>query len=269
MKFSNENNRFRDFIGGFDARDETLPLVHTTRAKLFDKILDGETLNPTHCDQFEEDILYLFYGRPAYRTPAAVSKRLEFNWPFSFVIDPSKVKSIRAVYPMDTGAFALDLYKGFFDPTTDRDDFALEGALVSAKKVTSFLYSSDRDYFTNDPKPSLTVPSRQFEAQAIKALAELPLSVQPEHANHPRDERSNSIEVQVDEVLSIKDTVLRLIAPEPWRIEPDFIEAADRWGLEDKLVFYDVTNVREDTNWVGLLYGEVSRVYKDLGIFDD
>jgi hypothetical protein len=49
-----------------------LPLVHITRAYAFDTILDGDTLEPKPCDIFNEKLIYLFYGRPAYRAKCAI-----------------------------------------------------------------------------------------------------------------------------------------------------------------------------------------------------
>src|SRR5437763_15799276 len=47
---------------------EELPLVHTTRCEILPSILaSGELRSITECDVFHEHLIYLFYGRPAYR----------------------------------------------------------------------------------------------------------------------------------------------------------------------------------------------------------
>src|SRR6266705_1300157 len=105
--------RLNRFIARQVPVDGLLPLVHITRAYAFDYIVDGDTLEPSACEVFKEKILYLFYGRPAYRAKEGNNARLEFEWPIVFVFNPEKISEIKRIFPFDTGAFAQQLYAEF------------------------------------------------------------------------------------------------------------------------------------------------------------
>lgn len=139
-------NRFSKYVSRLEPSDHTLPFIHTTAAYSFVEICGGDDIVPLPCEVFEEDLTYLFYGRPAYRTEKSIHKSLKYNWPFCFIIDPAKVPNIHAVYPFDTGAFALDLYAGIFAKRAKIRDFKLEGDIRSAQKLVRHFFGDERAY---------------------------------------------------------------------------------------------------------------------------
>ena len=108
------DGRFRKFVDAQNDSSLPLPLVHTTSAYSFADLCDGDSIDPRYCKWFKKDLIYLFYGRPAYRTEEAEFTDLSFNWPIIFVFDPEKIDGITSIYPFDTGAFFLNLYNRFF-----------------------------------------------------------------------------------------------------------------------------------------------------------
>lgn len=260
--------RFRRFIASSNEEGTKLPLLHTTAAYDFTEIAGADSIAPMHCDIFDEELTYLFYGRPAYRTQAAVHRNLKYNWPFCFVLDPEHVASVKAIYPFDTGAFALGLYQGFFHKNTERDDFRLPGDLKYARKVAGRFYEDAKDYLTGGTQKYEDLPLSEFEAQGIQALANYPQRVAL-NANTPqRDERSTSIEVQSNCQIEIDEACMALIIPEPWAVEPIFQEAIGRWNIADKVHKYEIDSVNEQNNWVGSLYPVVRQIYKDLDLIE-
>lgn len=109
--------------------------MHTTTAYSFAEFCDQDELKPETCRHFNEKILYLFYGRPAYRTESAGFTDLSFNLPIIFVFDPERIEQIRAIYPFDTGALFLNLYRRFFDTKSRPEDYKMPGSLEYAKKL--------------------------------------------------------------------------------------------------------------------------------------
>jgi hypothetical protein len=61
------SGRFNEFIRGQLPATGKLPLVHVSRGYDFDAILRGDFLTPQPCKVFNRKLIYLFYGRPAYR----------------------------------------------------------------------------------------------------------------------------------------------------------------------------------------------------------
>jgi hypothetical protein len=259
--------RFSKFIEESIEDATQLPLIHTTSAFDFVEISDGDSIEPNHCKVFNKNLTYLFYGRPAYRTNGAMGLQLKFQWPFCFVIDPVQTSGLQAVYPFDTGAFALGLYEGFFSSRTMRDDFRLPGDLAYARRIVGRFYENTKGYLNGVPNKSEQLPLTQFEAQGVQALALFPQRAKYNPNSPERDERTTSIEIQVDQPINVKDATLALIVPEPWKIEPEFQEAITRWALQDRVHTYEIDVEGERSGWIGSLYEKVRTVYRDLRIF--
>lgn len=98
----------------------------------FRDICEDNYLNTESCRFFNKDLVYVFFGRPAYRIQDAADTSLEFNWPIIFIFDPNKIDGLSAVYPFDTGAFYSELYKGFFSNRSRVEDYELPGVVESA-----------------------------------------------------------------------------------------------------------------------------------------
>ena len=50
-----------------------LPLMHSTTCENAENILENNLLSATHCGVFGTDLLYFFYGKPAYRVSSKIS----------------------------------------------------------------------------------------------------------------------------------------------------------------------------------------------------
>lgn len=129
------DGRFRAYIEKQEANPSLLPLVHTTSAYSFRDMYEDDTIDPKMCRHFNEELIYLFYGRPAYRTEKAEFTDLEFNWPIVFIFDPRMIEGIKRVLPFDTGAFCLNLYNRFFAKNAQMEDFELPGSQGSVAQI--------------------------------------------------------------------------------------------------------------------------------------
>jgi hypothetical protein len=258
------SGRLNQFIGSHAAATGILPLVHITRAYGFDTILDGDALEPSECDVFKEKLIYLFYGRPAYRAKDGNNARLEFEWPIVFVFDPEKVPDLRRIFPFDTGAFALRLYSEFFDKKSELMDFSLDPTLESAKKLVSAFYQDNEEYYRGETRKNVDIPLRQFEAQGVHELARLP-GVQGAITQYrTRDERSSAIEVQVSRTISLKHALIALVLPEPYLDDKEIQEALTRWNVNEVHTYATLHNLSGEA-WVGEIYAIIHRLYKRLG----
>jgi hypothetical protein len=236
-----------------------LPFVHMTRAYAFDEMLDENALQPTHCEVFDESLIYLFYGRPAYRAKDGRNARLEFEWPIVFVFDPDKIPQLKRVFPFDTGAFKLKLYEEFFDKRAKIEDFEIETSLEGIRKLVGTFYLDHKEYFKNVP-----LGRRQFEAQGIYEMSRLP-GVQGGRSTHgTRDERSSAIEVQVSEPINFVGSLLAVVLPEPYLDDPEIRDALARWHVTAIETYSTLHNLSSDA-WVGQIYHIVRKLYERLG----
>lgn len=247
-----------------------LPLVHTTSLYSFEALCEDGSISPTHCRHFNEEMIYLFYGRPAYRTESAEFSDLSFNWPIVFVFDPDKIKGIKAVYPFDTGAFFLKLYKRFFSTKSDVSDFKLPASLDYAEKLVGTFYSTTEEYLRGKSTKNTNIPPFNFEAEGIQRLSREPsFTVQVSNDKISRDERSSSIEVQTTTPIDIPGTTLAIILPSAILDVPLVIDALDRWGLAKEAVrYYEVIDFHESDSWLGQIYGQITAIYKEHGFLE-
>jgi hypothetical protein len=257
--------RFATFIANHEPSDGVLPFVHTTRAYSFDEMLGTEGLEPTECAIFREKLIYLFYGRPAYRAKDGRNARLQFEWPIIFVLDPHKIEPIVRVYPFDTGAFESKMYKEFFDQRAEMNDFALEPTLETVKKLVATFYQNHDEYYTGYSHKNVDLPNRQFEAEGVLELARLPgVQGNPSFAA-TRDERSSAIEVQVNHPIRFSEALSAIVLPRPYLDDPDIQDALRRWGDPPIVRTYPTLHNMGPEAWVGQIYHIVQEIYEDLG----
>lgn len=258
------SGRLNNFIAQQAPAPGRLPFTHITRAYRFDDILTGDVLEPSRCDIFKENLIYLFYGRPAYRAKDGNNARLEFEWPIVFIFDPTKISDIKRVFPFDTGAFAQRIYSEFFDPHSEIMDFSLDPNLETLAKTVGAFYQSHEEYYLGETRKNVDIPHRQFEAQGIHELARLP-GVQGVKSNsRPRDERSSAIELQVGEAITLKDALLAVVLPEPYLGDKEIQNALSRWGVTEIHSYQTLHNLGGEA-WVGQIYALVHQLYRRLG----
>ena len=265
MKTRRAQGRLTSFLAGQDPANGVLPLVHITRAYAFDEILDDGCLTPVDCDIFGEPLIYLFYGKPAYRAKHGSNARLEFEWPIVFVFHPDKIKNFRRVFPFDTGAFAFKVYSDFFDKNSKIDDFELEPELDSARKIVGAFYMNHKEYYDGSSRKNVEIGTRQFEAQGIHELSRIPGTKEVQNVR-VRDERSSSIELQVSDPIDLSDNLLAIIIPEPYLDDDEVKNALARWQVKEIETYPTLHNASGDV-WVGEIYIIVRKLYERLGFF--
>lgn len=264
---SKATGRFQRFIDNANSKLKNLPLTHTTSAFSFADMCEEDNINPKKCKYFNEDLIYLFYGRPAYRTEKSEFSDLEFNWPIIFIFSPDAIKGITSVYPFDTGAFHINLYNRFFSKHSEIDHFKLPGSLDYAAKVAGTFYANEKEYLYGKSRKNIDISSFQFEAQGVQKLSQEPaLSVRISDDSLTRDERSSAIEIQVNQAIDIKSSTLEIIMPQRYLELPEVVEALERWELaEENIHYYETMPFHEQAGWLPQIYKIVADVYEKRG----
>lgn len=258
------HSRFNEFIQTQEPAVGTLPLIHISRAYDFDAVVRGDTIDPQPCEIFRRKLTYLFYGRPAYRAKDGNNARMEFEWPIIFVLDPDRIGHFHRIFPFDTGAFALGLYKKFFHQRTDVMDFALDPAIDSARKLVGTCYLNHDEYYCGYSRKNVEIPIRQFEIQGVVELSRLPGVQDGAAGTLVRDERSSAIEIQVSKPILLKEALLAIILPAPYMGDPVTQAALARWGVTEIHDYPTLHNMSGEA-WIGQVYEIVHQVFKRLG----
>lgn len=108
-----------------------LPCYHTMRDTEFSDIsfCDQGYIKPTKCDVFNEDLIYLFYGRPAFRWDTPHSPIV-----FVFKTD-ARFQPVR-IFPFDSGAYDNKLYGEEFCSKYKLTDYQLN---ICEEEIPSFI----------------------------------------------------------------------------------------------------------------------------------
>lgn len=264
-------NRFRQFVDTLPESSHRFPLLHTTSLYTFMEMCSSDFIEPSRCPHYGQDLTYLFYGRPAYRTKKAEFTHLNFNWPIIFILDPDKVENIQSIYPFDTGAFFLKLYDRYFDTRSRVEDFKLPGSLEYAAKLVSSFYSNEKEYLLGRSKKNIEVPLGNFEAQGVAELAREPSLILRENPEvTTRDERSSSIEIQTQSRIEIKKSATGIILPADFLTLEDVISSLSNWDFQQDSIFtYEVNSYHGAESLLGKVYDIVQRVYDATGVFHE
>lgn len=261
----NNSDRVKKFVDQFEPTLPILPLTHITTMYGFRSIMAGMTLEPSECKVFNENLLYLFYGRPSYRASQTAASVLNWNLPIGFILKPDAVKSVKRVFPFDSGAFAKKYYGSIFHEESDISSFELTPQLVSAAKYTSAFYSDNAHYFRGKSNANLDLGNFDFELQGMRFLAEKP-GRQITSSEVKADERASAVEVQTAESLSIKDSLLGLIVPETLLGNTAFEDAMAQWNVDSRVIipYVEVLGPGSEA-WVGTFYEKVEELYRREG----
>lgn len=193
-----------------------LPIMHTCDCYGFRGILEAGQLDPAPCKVFSgEPLVYLFYGRPAYR-PSLLGEATSHGafMPVSIVLREDTVPVPKRIYPFDSGAYAHGLFKDHIHPRMSMEDFQLSPGLdMPARLVTQF-YGSNENYYLGQPH-SQEIPPLEFEVALYYNL------ISGKAKTH-YDDRRSAVEVQTDAPIPLnKETVLLVVLPTIFLDVPD------------------------------------------------
>jgi hypothetical protein len=222
-------SRFADYIQGVSVQPATpmMPLTHVCQEYFFREILETKRLKPSPCRVFAEELLYFFYGKPAY-TPKTDGAAVDASGlaPVCLVCKPRLVPHAKRIAPFDTGAFASGRYSDYLHQKMKIDDFLLDGSPEMPGRIVAHFFSSNSEYFKGKPA-TIQIPPTQFEARAYHNLI-------TDNGKTSSDHRRSAIEIQTDLPLTIeRDSVLLVVLPEVFLDDPDVrIRVFQDWSAE-------------------------------------
>lgn len=221
-------NHFGTLVSTQPVMTQELPLVHTSRCEFLDTIVASHKIaSPKPCPVFHEYLVYLFYGRPAYRSTrgSRPGEGLALC-PVCFVFKPRTVsKSICRVFPCDSGALSTDLFKPHLT-VADLPELELEPVIESARRLVPFLFETNENYFVGKARVGVALgedsPGQRFHQLLIGS------------GPSACDDRKSAIEVQVRDAVSLKgqlecvmlprefldDAKIRTAVLDEWKCDP-------------------------------------------------
>jgi hypothetical protein len=201
--------RFASLVSQATGTGRLLPLTHTTDGYCFRDVLALKQLAVTPCPIFNEPLLYLFYGRPAYRA-ASTQKATSLNafCMVSFILRSDVLPPPKRVFPFDTGAMVSNRFADFMHPSMSVDHFELNPQIEEARKVVATFFGDNDRYYMGHCVPGRTFSVLEMEAQCYYSLIQAMSLLSA-------DDRKGTIEIQFGSSLDLNETnVIAVIAPE-------------------------------------------------------
>jgi hypothetical protein len=199
-------------------------------------MIEVSRLNPDHCSVYQEELLYFFLGRPAYRWRKPEGQPQYWELPNCFVFDDLPGMKAERVLPFDSGGHANDLYPSYVQ-NIPRGNFETRNPDAPNRLVSAIFGSFDR-YIRGQPKDEEDLVAEfglsVLDAE-ILAIRKLASDGTPEGF----DDRRFSIEIQsssqVDFSISPPSAI---ILPTNYLATAEVSDAIKRWGAEP--INYDI-----------------------------
>lgn len=182
-----------------------MPLTHTTSSFTLQKVLDRGSLQPYACPVMKQDLVYLFYGRYAYRSKKDYEyEELSVHAPIVLVLNPTTIGSFAHIFPFDTGN-----YPHGYQPLVgvEMEDFRLS-SLEMAECAINLFWRKRWDYVRFDVKRARN--SSHFDS--FDSIARLYAGLL--HSNGEADDRRGTIELSSSVEVPINtSTLLGIVLP--------------------------------------------------------
>jgi len=227
-------NQLTRFVLESPPKYPALPLVHTTEAYYFRDVIERGELEPSICKVFKgEKLLYLYYGRPAYRVGREINPNtLNAFFPVCFLLVPECIKTAKRVFPFDSGAFDANLFSEYLHGEMGFKNFIIDPHPSSPGKIPipetpariiSAFFGENDMYYSGVVKNSLDLAPFQFEAQS---LHEIMRAIGKKNF----DDRCSSIEIQIETPIALStDTLIAVILPTVFMEQRDAVERISEW----------------------------------------
>lgn len=221
-----------------------LPLTHVTDGYSFRDIMGRGALLPSPCRIFGGELIYLFYGRPAYRTTVErESNGSDAYWPVCFVMQPGVAAATR-IYPFDSGAFHHGRFDEFMYHSMIKEDFELEADPTTPGRLLRLFWDDEKAYYNAEEVRPFPVGALDFEAKAYQELIR-------HRGRGPFDERNSAIEIQVSIPIELRNNTLAIILPHVFATA-DMIAKIESFGA--LALPFDVVRRHGPIEMVGQIY---------------
>ena len=248
------------WLSGVSPVTESLLWCHTTDAFRLRSLIKTGVLSVNHCKVLDEDLLYFFYGRPAFRRDEDEQLRLTSKSPVVIVLKTEIVAKGLRMFPFDSGAFQTGRYQNWIHSGMTLADFQLAQSSEAPQRCISAFFGSSNKYLRLEgQKPSLPYAG-EFEVESLVALFNDPDAT-------TADDRRLAVELQIGLSIPFDDTTIAAL------LIPDELKATE-WmttfsagpGSGVTLIDYERGTLRKAGDYQVLLEDKVKAVQKQLGL---
>ncbi|MEA1674548.1 hypothetical protein [Nitrospirillum sp. BR 11163] len=226
---------FYDAIANSAIIGPELPFVHTTSSVDFEFHIgpDG-VLKAEKCPVYNEELVYLFYGKPSYR-PKDGEKIHKASMkqfaPVCLVLKIPDGVEPKRVLPFDSGAYhnGVMTSEGHAHRRLKKDVFESRSR-SAAGKIVGVFFGSNKDYYDENPKTEFGVDPTH------NTCVETFVSLISRTGSNLGDSRLNSIEIQFAGKVELAGTVIAVaMADTLYQCRDEIQNILKDWGAEPLL----------------------------------
>lgn len=197
---------FASYVAKARPANRKLQLLHTCDGFAVRSLIEDNKLSPFPRESFDgERVLFLYYGRPAYRLSSSTEPTsYNFFLPVCLILSPDAVNSPRRVFPFDTGALEDGLFSGSLHPGMIRDDFQLDPDSSSPQRLVTAFYGSNENYFRGEMVRNIEYDSMEFEVESF-------VSILRGESGIKADDRRSAIEIHTDKDIILANRTLEAV----------------------------------------------------------
>lgn len=242
---------FANYLHGFSSAEKAMPLMHSTSTGTGAKIVVSGEIKTRPCSVYGQDLVYLFYGRPAFKPLSSVSaSAIDEHLPMCLVINPEMLGDAIRIVPFDSGGYTR--YEKQIGPLLERPDFELGPDREVPLRLVRAFFETNRNYYrqlpTADPD---RIPISEPTARAYARLTR-------DTSLADDDDRRSTIEIQISGAVPLASALLAVVAPPVLMSDPKVSDVLD--DLPDvRRISYETYGRQQPSAYAGLLYDHVAR----------
>lgn len=254
------SSRFWNWLASVPPESERLAWCHTTDGWRLRQMVQAGLIPVAPCNVFREDLVYFFYGRPAFRRNEEAQLRLSCRSPVVLVLEPELCANGRRMFPFDSGAFANDMYRQWLHPKMELADFEIGRDGSAPLRHVSAFFGTASNYLHLKAKAPDVPYSGEFEVESI-------VSILSDQSSEEADDRRLAMELQVPAPIPFDSgAVLAVIVPEDLLRAPWLQEYMGGAGAGIDFVPYEAELLRKTAHYQVKLEEKVHHIQQMLGL---
>jgi hypothetical protein len=251
--------RYWEWLQNISVTPGSLAWCHSTDAFALRNIIELGYLEPQMCPVFKEKLLYFFYGRPAYRSIAAVNIGCAAREPVVIVFAQSLATQGIRIYPFDSGAYADNRYDKWMHKKMPLESFELPANSLAPERHVAAFFTSNNAYMNVIAKMPDPLPAGELE---VDCLGRFLIDV----VDMPADDRRCAVELQVRDVVPFNESVvLAIIIPTSLADAPFLKDFQARTASKIELITYPSNPMKQARDFQVLLEDRVSTLHRKWG----
>lgn len=251
--------RYWNWLSKVDPKRQVLAWCHSTDAFVLRDIMQTGNFVPQTCPVFGEDLLYFFYGRPAYRSTEENAIGCAAREPVVLIMAPTLADRGVRLYPFDSGAFQAGRYDKWMHKKMSLKSFELPPNLRAPERHVTAFFDSNEAYLSALAIRPTPMPAGELEVDCLANFLTEPV-------NSPADDRRCAVELLIGESIAVDETsIYAIIMPFPLT-DADYVKdfAARHKNIE--IMTYSSNTMKKANEFQALLEERVTGIYQRRGM---